>query len=242
MKLNRTKYFSHPTIVHHPPIAHELQVSHKDGKRYYQLPDGNWVPSITTVLGHFKKKSLEEWRNRVGESKAKSISTRAGNRGSKIHEMVERYIKNQPMDIVTENANLLDIQSFKTLVPALHEISRIHFQEKVLWSKSLGVAGRVDLIAEYKGELSVIDFKTSLKEKREEWIEDYFIQATAYALMHEHLYVVSPQNKGIKQIVVIISNDESPVPQIFVKSITPYIIPLISKIALFREHEMESKA
>ena len=100
----------------------------------------------------------------------------------------------------------------------------------MLYSEAIGLAGQVDCIAEFDGIPSVIDFKTSLKLKKEEWILSYFEQCTAYSLMYEDMTGIQA-----RQIVVLISVDHEPKPQVFVKKRGEYVKGLYDKIVQFRE-------
>ena len=157
-------------------------VTKGDGLRLYEVGDGKWYPSVTTVTSHRKKDSIIKWRKRVGEAEANKISGRASARGNKFHSMVESYLKNETVSF--DDKSPLASFLFKTAKETLHRINNIHLLESPLYSDSLRIAGRVDCIAEFDGELAVIDFKTSTKEKKESWIENYFVQETAYAAMY----------------------------------------------------------
>jgi len=188
------------------------KVTLDDGKRFYVTPEGNKYPSVTTMISHFNKDAIMEWRRRVGSEEANKISRQATNRGTKLHTIVEKYLANEDMEI----QNPLQLELFKNLIPYLNNIDNIHLQEKYLYSDHLRLAGTVDCIAEYKGKLNVIDFKTSSKPKREEWIEDYFIQTTAYAIMFEERYKIP-----IPRITILIAV-ENDYPQIFHKKRDEY--------------------
>ena len=148
-----------------------------------------------------------EWRNRVGEEEANKITKRATTRGNKCHKLAELYVKNQ--DISKYKDDPLSMGLFYQIKPHIDSINNIHALEAPLSSKVLKLAGRVDCIAEYKGELAIIDFKTSTKTKREEWIHDYFAQETAYAIMFQELTGLQ-----VKKLVTIIAC-ETGSPQIF---------------------------
>ena len=154
-----------------------LKEVQKDGKRYYSTPEGEF-PSVTTVVGFEKQKFFSEWRQRNPEE-----SKRVTSRGTKFHSIIENYLNNESLDLDETNSNLKAL--FLLLKPELDKINNIVALETPLWSKILGLAGRTDCIAEYDGKLSIIDFKASTKEKRKQDIENYFLQATAYALMFQ---------------------------------------------------------
>ncbi len=176
-----------------------------EGRRYQV--NGAFYPSVTTVIGHSKKKSIMEWRNKVGEEEANKISKRASTRGNKCHKLCELYLSNESISQYKDDA--LSMGLFYQIKPYLDSINNIHALEAPLSSKLLKMAGRVDCIAEYKSELAIIDFKTSTKSKREEWIHDYFAQETAYAIMFQELTGLIP-----KKLVTIIAC-ETGVPQVF---------------------------
>ena len=136
------------------------------------------------MIGHSKKQAILEWRNKVGEEEANKISKRASTRGNKCHKLCELYLSNE--DIRKYKDDVLSMGLFYQIKPHLDSINNIHAIEAPLHSKLLKLAGRVDCIAEYKGKISVIDFKTSTKEKKEEWVENYFIQGSA-SVSYTHL-------------------------------------------------------
>jgi genome maintenance exonuclease 1 len=177
-----------------------------DGKRYYTLPDGTRLPSVTTVLGAQKKESIMAWRKRVGEVEANRVSKKATSRGTDVHTLCEKYLNNESKLSLMEGIRPDAFEMFVSLKPLLNRINNIHYQEQALWSVQLGMAGRVDCIGEFDGELSVIDFKTSKKIKQEAHIEDYFWQTAAYALMYEELI-----GQPINNLVIIMAvEDEQP--------------------------------
>lgn len=199
-----------------------------DGKRYYVTPDGKKLPSVTTVIGAKKKESIMKWRQRVGEEVANKISRQATSRGTNMHTLCEYYLNNEPKPpgVVMPDAK----EMFISVKPYLNKINNIHYQEVGLWSEQLGLAGRVDCIAEYEGKLSVIDFKTSKKIKKKEDIDDYFAQCVAYACMYEELVGI-----GIEQIVVIMAVENSE-PLVFVEKTENYLDTLFGFIKFYKEN------
>lgn len=174
-----------------------------DGVRYYKIPDGEELlkfVSITSVTSHHNRKIFEDWRNRVGQEKANQINKAATSRGTDLHTLVEYYLLN---DTNTPDTKLISKHLFKIIKPELNKINNIHALESSLYSKVLGIAGTVDCIAEYNGELSVIDFKTSKKEKPREWIEHYFVQAAAYACMFYELTGIC-----VKKLVILMACED----------------------------------
>jgi genome maintenance exonuclease 1 len=211
-----------------PPVKLEDLKSETlpDGKRYYTLPDGTKLPSVTTVVGAKKKQSIIDWRNRVGEEEANRISKQATSRGTNVHTICENYLNNKHdyMKGIMPDA----VEYFLSIKPHLNLINNIHYQEQALWSVKVGMAGRVDCIAEYEGELAIIDFKTANRAKKKEDIEDYFWQTTAYALMYEELVGVP-----INNLVIIMAVKDSP-PLIFKEKTEDHIAGLVSAINYYK--------
>ena len=198
-----------------------------DGKRYYTLPDGTRLPSVTTVLGAQKKQAIMAWRKRVGEDVANAISKKATGRGTNVHTLCERYLNNDPLGNIMPDA----VEMFRSLKPLLNRIDNIHYQEQALWSKQLGMAGRVDCIGEFDGVLSVIDFKTSKKIKQLAHIEDYFWQTSAYALMYEEM-IGTPINN---LVIIMAVEDEQPL--IFKQKTQDHIPGLVKAIQYYKEQK-----
>lgn len=199
------KIFNHKLVT---PI--DLSQQMIDGVRYYSLPSGEKFKSVTTILSEkTDKTALYEWRARVGKEEATKITVQAARRGTSIHSIAERYVLNEDNYLKKEMPSNVDM--FNQIKPKIDEhIDNIHGIELPLFSKTLKAAGKTDLIAEYDGVMSVIDFKTSRKLKKEEWIQNYFLQATAYSMMFESLYKIK-----IPQIVILIAVDHEKDPQIF---------------------------
>ena len=187
----------------------ELDSTTVEGKRQYVTPDGTF-PSITTVLGRKKAKAIKQWRERVGAEQANKITTQASRRGTNMHKVVENYLDNYDDYYQKALPNVKEL--FTTIQPIIDEnISLIHGIEVPLWSKHLGVAGRCDCIGIWDNELAIIDWKTSNKPKKWEWIEDYFLQATAYSIMYEER-TKKPVGKAV--VVIAVEGDS---PQVFVE-------------------------
>ena len=182
-----------------------------DGHRFYNINGTNY-PSVTTVLGIRKTEQLKEWRQKIGEDVAKWEMGRAARRGKSFHTLVEQYIKGETPSI----RDVLPLGLFKLLKPYIDQINNIHLLEAIMYSKKLTVAGQVDCVAEYNGKLSVIDFKTANKERQEDWIENYFLQTTAYAHMYEETF-----GKPIEQIVILIASEDGTT-QAFIKNKADY--------------------
>ena len=164
-----------------------LPTENIDGKRYYITPTGEKYPSVTSVTGLLNKEAIKKWRKRVGEKQANKISTQAARHGTSAHQLFEDYIRNDNFEEKFKGAMPTTQQAFISVEKELNQIGTVHALESPLYSHNLQLAGRVDCIAEWEGEISVIDFKTSAKPKKTEWIQNYFIQETAYAKMFEEL-------------------------------------------------------
>ena len=207
----------------------EIKATTTDGVRLYETPEGNKYPSITTVLSVRNKKGLFEWRKRVGEDVANYVARKAANRGTSVHHMCEDYINND-FDEEKHKKKFLPYVLFNQLRESvLQKIDNIYAQECGLYSDKYKVAGRVDCIAEYDGKLSIIDFKTSSKERSDGWNESYYIQASAYAEMFE-------ERTGIKinQVVILVVTEDGVV-QEFVKNKTEYLPMLTDTIKEWEE-------
>ena len=174
----------------------EIQII--DGKRFYVTPDGNAYPSITTILSLQDKPGLKKWRENVGEKEAKRISQESMRIGTAVHQMCEIYLNNLVVKLDKSEKVIRD--TFNRMRFLLGNIDNIVGTEIALYSDLLRVAGTTDCIAEYNGVPSVIDFKTSRKPKKEEWIDDYYMQTFAYKLMFEEMTGVE-----IKQVVILIA-------------------------------------
>jgi len=163
----------------------ELDCKTTESIRLYNLPSGKWVPSITSVTSFYNREIFVKWRKRVGIEEANRITKRATSRGTDFHQVCQDYLENK--ELVWENYQPTSKFMFYHAKPYLDKINNIHAIERTLYSEYFGLAGRVDCIAEYEGELAIIDFKTSGKIKPEKWLENYFVQETAYACMYYEL-------------------------------------------------------
>mgnify|MGYP001239387649 FL=1 len=221
------KYYTHK-----PTKLTELTTQTVNFKRFYETPDGKLYPSITTVLSTRNKKGLFEWRKRVGDEVANYVARTSAARGTAVHHMCEDYLNNFPTEWPDKwsehEKKFLPFCLFKQLEnKVLQKIDNIRSQECALFSNKYRVAGRVDCIAEYDGKLSIIDFKTSTKERNDEWNENYYIQASAYAEMFEE-----QTGTPIEQIVILVVTEDGAV-QEFVKEKYDYIPLLVESIDNF---------
>ena len=209
-------------------IDYDLATETINGKRFYVTPGGNKYPSVTTITSQYNKQSIMEWRKRVGEEEANRISSKAAGRGTRVHTMCENYLNNQEDYLQKQMPDA--IVMFNTLQPLLNEyVNNIHALEVPLYSDYLRTAGRVDCIAEFDGAISVIDFKTSSKPKEDKWIQNYYMQCSAYAVMFEERTGIP-----VPRIVVMIAVDGEKA-QIFVKKRNDYIDEFIKYRDIYEE-------
>ena len=223
------------THFNHVPVElPELKTVTINQQRFYVTSKKKYYPSITTVLSIRNKEGLVEWRKRVGNDVANYVSRTAAARGTKVHHMCEDYLNNMesewPDKFKEHKKNFLPFCLFEQLKnKSLCHISDIYAQEAGLYSDKYKVAGRVDCIAKYKGTLSVIDFKTSTKEKNDEWNENYYIQGSAYAEMFEERSGIN-----ISQVVILVVTEDGTV-QEFVKNKEEYLKRLHEAIKTWSE-------
>lgn len=178
-----------------------------DGIRYYKIPDEEKplkMVSITSVTSHMNKDIFIKWRERVGDEEADRITKNSTTRGTYMHSITENYLKNNLSSNYAEDLaieeNYIPISKFlfNVIKKELNNIDKIYALERSLYSRLLGVAGTVDCIAEYNNELAIIDFKSSEKEKPRAWVDHYFVQAAAYAVMFYELTGIP-----VKKLVLI---------------------------------------
>ncbi len=192
-------------MFNHVPIeiGKLVQVNSKGG-RYYETPTGAKYPSVTSITKLHNQESIQAWKEKVGEKVAGEISRRALARGNKIHTLAEKYLLNE--GDMSDDFSRAD---FGQMIPYLDKINNIHCLETQLYSDHLKTAGTVDCVGEYEGKLTVIDFKTSAKLKKREWVKDYFMQCSAYAVMYEErtgtpierlLLIINVEDEGIQLI------------------------------------------
>jgi len=209
----------------------ELKKKEVDGLRLYNLPNGNWVPSITSVTSFYNREVFRKWRQRVGDEEANRITKESTARGTDYHEAAQAYLENKELDW-NDYLPLTEFM-FKSSRPYLDRIGTIHAIERTLYSEYLGLAGRVDCIAEYDGELAIIDFKTSKKIKPEKWIEQYFVQETAYACMYYELTGIA-----VEKLITIMVTPEGDVHVYDKRNKSDYIKLLVNYVKEFVENRM----
>lgn len=178
----------------------QLLQENVEGRRLYVTPNGEKYASVTTVLSDYGKESIMEWRKKVGEEKANEISRKATTRGTSVHKVIETFLNNQDISGIEMMPNVKSL--FYRMKPELEKMNNIHCLETRLFSHKLRLAGTVDCIAEHNGVLSVVDFKTSIRLKKKEQIQNYFMQGVAYADMFNEMTGLE-----IDQIVILIGVD-----------------------------------
>ena len=196
----------------------DLQTENINGKRHYVTPDGNRYISITSLLSNLSKADIQKWRERVGEAEANKISTKASRQGTRVHSICEAYIKNEYGYLDGKMPNEIDM--FSSIQSLLDRIDNIHVTEGALYSDELQLAGRTDLIGEFDGNLSVIDYKTSRKIKTWEMCHSYFMQGAFYAHAYEERTGISVNN------IVIIMAVENEKPLLFRETKDRWLSPL----------------
>jgi len=209
----------------HQPFP-DLKVSNTGGMRFYEAPNGLKYPSITTVLGKQpgKQKGLQEWRKRVGDQQAAIISGKAARRGTAFHQCVEDYLKNQQINGEHKQKNFLAYHMFQESKKYLDDnIDQVVLQEQAMYSDIFKVAGRCDCIGVWNNELTVIDFKTTTTMKKREWLDDYFIQCSAYGSMYEE-----HTGEAIDKVVIFMVAEDGEI-QIFKEDTKDYL-PMLDEM------------
>ena len=219
---------------HVPAVLPPLERETVDGVRYYKVPDADEfikLVSITSVTSFWNREKFAKWRKKVGEDKANEITRKATSRGTDTHTLIEHYLLNE--ETLPEVQPISDFL-YKIAKPTLNNIDNIHALEGSLYSKQLGVAGTVDCIAEYHGELAVIDFKTSAAPKPRDWIDGYFVQAAAYACMYYELTGIS-----VKKLVIIMTCENGDCVVYEERDKAKYIKLLVNYIECFLNYQLE---
>ena len=207
----------------------ELNKKEVDGIRLYNLPDDQWVPSITSVTSFYNRQIFADWRKRVGIEEANRISKRATKRGTDFHEAAQCYLMNLEME--WDQFQPITKIMFHHARPYLDRINNIHAIERTLYSEYLGLAGRVDCIGEYEGELAVIDFKTSDKIKPEKWLENYFVQEMFYASAYYEMTGIP-----VKKLITLMVTPDGEVKVFDKRNKDDYIKLLVRYIKEFVHH------
>lgn len=201
-----------------------------DHGRFYTTPSGVKYPSVTTVLDvNSDPEILEQWRKRIGHREAESITRRAGTKGTKLHNSLEKYVRGESLLQIKKGMMPIDLLLFNSIKEKLdHNLNEVYGIELALFSDKMKIAGRTDLFGVYKGVNSIVDYKNSRGDKKEEWIENYFLQTTCYAIMAEKLYEID-----IPQVAILIASPEGT--QEFVKEKDQYVDKLRKVIGKYYE-------
>lgn len=212
----------------------DLDSSYKNGGRYYKTPDGLWYPSVTTVLSSQKDGSIDAWRARVGEQEANRISRQATQRGTYLHSMCEDYLNN--IDGYKRSRMPTTLSLFNSIKDTIDEnVEVVYGIEMALFSHRLKTAGRTDVFCRFQGLNTILDFKTSTREKKQEWIQNYFVQATTYAIMVEEMYK-DYRSITIPQIAIVIAVEDGEVPyQLFVRKTNDFREQVYETFDLYHE-------
>lgn len=209
------KTFRHNFKNHLLPKLKQINGS---GGRFYETENGIRYPSITSMISHFSAKSIQEWRQRIGPAEADKITRKSATRGTKFHKVCETYLMNQELLFETP----MQQQMFINTKQYVDRIDEIQLLETRLISHHLRLAGTVDCIAAFDNKLSVVDFKSSLRAKKIEYIQDHFVQAAAYAIMYEEMTKIP-----VSQLVIVIAIEGEP-SQIFIDQRDNHTKKLIS--------------
>lgn len=215
-------------FVQLPELKFDMRADTTDRGRVYTTPNGDLYPSVTTVLSNGDNKALEEWKERVGLEEANRVSSMAARRGTALHTVCEKYLLNEMSSMKLASLMPTTKELFFKIRPYLDiSVGRVLALEQAMYSDKLGIAGRVDCIAEWNGKLSVVDFKSSTNQKEKENISNYFMQCTAYSIMFRELTKIP-----IDQIVVLIGTENGP-GQCFVESASNYVAQLQQTVSDF---------
>jgi genome maintenance exonuclease 1 len=171
----------------------KLTRDESQGKRLYACPDGSKVPSVTTILDKTKseesKQALQQWRKSVGEKKAQEITTEAAGRGTRMHKFLEDYVNGEVLKETVTNpyAQQSLVMARKVIEVGFPKVIEVWGSEVPLYFPQL-YAGTTDCVGIHDGDEAILDFKQTNKPKKIEWIDDYFLQLTAYALAHNEVH------------------------------------------------------
>jgi genome maintenance exonuclease 1 len=217
----RYKYF---TGITYPELESNTA---ENGWRVYETPLGS-APSVTTILSCLPHPGLDKWRKRVGEEEANRVSKEATDIGSAMHDMLESFVRGEPIiPPSTPEGEMADDMFRVVKTIGLLQLQEVWGIEVALHCHDL-YAGRTDLIGKYDGKLSIIDYKTSKRYKKDEWLEDYKCQLSAYAIAHETMF---PEYE-IEQAVILIGTRPNPKYR---------VLPNIQKCVIDKEELFEYK-
>ena len=209
-----------------------IEQLNEDNVRYYKIEGNNCYPSITSVISFINRKKFADWRAKVGNEEANKKTKKATTRGTKFHLVNEYYIANKDYKQLDEwDVPLIQLMFNSNKKELDKHINNIYYQEQRMYSDKLCLAGTVDMICEYDGELAIVDFKTSEKEKPEEWLEDYFVQLSAYWAMFSEKTGVAP-----KKLVVWLVAEDGSVQIVERTNIMHYLTTLQDYVSKFIQH------
>ena len=192
----------------------QLKQINEDGRRLYVTESGEKYPSVTTALGALSRKKIWEWRKRVGAEVANKISTQASRAGTAVHNVAEDYLLGNSL----EEHNPIALNTFNTIKPLLDDnVGDVYGVELRMYSDTLKTAGTADLICQYNGKNTVLDFKTSKRWKKKEEITTYFMQSAAYAQMVKEHY-----DMDIEQIVILMAVGQGEGHLLFVEDVSDW--------------------
>lgn len=181
------------TLLQQRYVYKALQRDESTGKRLYATPDGHKVPSVTTILDKTKpaeaREALANWKKAVGEKKAQEIVTEAAGRGTRMHKFLEDFIKGEELKESVTNPYAQQSLDMAKIVIAkgFPKVNEVWGSEVPLYFPEL-YAGTTDCCGIHEGDEAILDFKQTNKPKKREWIDDYFLQLTAYALAHNEVH------------------------------------------------------
>ena len=213
-------------------LFHDIKRKNLDETRYYEVAKEVVYPSVTSVISFINRAKFADWRARVGNEAANKKTKHATTRGTRLHLLLEKFLQNENVKELDEYNLPLIQYMFNFVKPHLEErLDNIYQQETPMFSDRLCLAGTVDLICEVDGELAVVDFKTSEKEKPEEWLEDYFVQLSAYWAMFSEKTGFVP-----KKLVVILVGENGDVQIVERRNIMNYLNRLKDYVSKFLEY------
>ena len=209
----------------------DLDTTEVDGKRHYITPEGNLYPSMTTVLSRYKEATsgdgLKKWKEKMGEERAQKIMENASTFGTAVHDMCEAYIMGRPMP----KADFFQKDRFHGLKNIIDQrITNVYACETALYTDRFKIAGRNDLMADFDGVPSVIDWKNSNKPKKPEWISNYFLQGFGYGYMYRER---CGANDSTPKQIVIVNTTPHEEPQIFVEQMNDWYKPFLDMVKNF---------
>ena len=203
----------------------EIERTEIEGKRHYITPDGTF-PSVTTVIGdYYDKTFLDSWKKRIGEVEAERISNSAALAGTKLHNVLEKFLLNEDYS----SCHSIDKLRFESVKRKIKDhIKVVYGSEYFLYSKRLGTAGASDGAVKWDNDYAIIDLKTTKTYKSEEYIENYFVQAAAYGIMLNELLAEWNNPIRFNKLIIIFSTSDFN-SYYFEKNISDYE-PLVNKI------------